>query len=139
MCILLVEDEDLIRAVAAATLLDGGFVVREAENGDQASVLIAQDPAVFTLLITDIQMPGSLDGTGVARLLRAQRPTLPVIFMTGRPDLLKSLQPFGPLEVMLRKPFALPNLLATVRWLLDPGGKNHAGRSSQPYRPVLGP
>ena len=61
-----------------------------------------------------------MDGTGIARLLRTQRLDLPIIYMTGRPDLLNSLQPFGPWETMLRKPFALPNLLAAARWLLSP-------------------
>ena len=139
MCILLVEDEWLIRTLLAEALADEGFAVREAENGDQASVLIARDPAVFTLLVTDIHMPGSLDGTGVARLVRTQRPDLPIIYMTGRPDLLNSLQPFGPRETMLRKPFALPNLLAAAQWLLSPNRKNQAGGSSLPYCPVLSP
>ena len=84
-------------------------------------------------------MPGSLDGTGVARLVRVHRPELPIIFMTGRPDLVNSLQPFGPRETMLRKPFALPNLLAAAQWLLSPNRKNQAGGSSLPYCPVLSP
>jgi DNA-binding response OmpR family regulator len=115
---LLVEDEWLIRIMVAEELMEGGFEVREAENGDQASVLIAQDPAVYTLLVTDIHMPGSLDGIGVARLVRKLRPDLPVIYTTGRPDVLSHLQPFGPREVLLRKPFALSDLLATAQRLL---------------------
>ena len=116
--ILLVEDEWLIRTIVAEQLTDGGFTVCEAENGDEASTLIAQDPTAFTLLVTDIHMPGSLDGMGLARLVRALRPNLPVIYMTGRPDVLNHLRPFGPGEVLLRKPFALSNLLATVQQLL---------------------
>ena len=104
--------------MVAEQLMDGGFTVCEAENGDQASTLIAQDPTAFTLLVTDIHMPGSLDGMGLARLVRALRPNLPVIYMTGRPDVLNHLQPFGPGEVLLRKPFALSNLLATARQML---------------------
>ena len=138
VCILLVEDEWLIRTLLAEALTDEGFAVREAEDGDQASTLIAQDPTIFTLLVTDIHMPGSLDGTGVARLVRVQRPDLPIIYMTGRPDLLNSLQSFGPWETMLRKPFALPNLLAAARWLLSPAPQGQAGRPP-PYRPMLSP
>jgi DNA-binding response OmpR family regulator len=118
VCILLVEDEWLIRTMVAEELMDGGFAVREAEDGDQASILIAQDPTAFTLLVTDIHMPGSLDGIGVAHLMRAHRPDFPVIYTTGRPDVLNHLQPFGPREVLLRKPFALSALLATARRLL---------------------
>ena len=108
MCILLVEDEWLIRIMVAEELTEGGFAVREAESGDQASALIAQDPAAFTLLVTDIHMPGSLAGLAVARL----------IYMTGRPDALNHLQPLGPRKVLLRKPFALADLVAAARRLL---------------------
>lgn len=108
----------MIRTIVAEELVDGGFTVREAGDGDQASVLIAQDPTIFSLLVTDIHMPGSLDGIGVARLLRALRPDLPVIYTTGRPDVLNHLQPLGPKDVLLQKPFAPSDLLATARRLL---------------------
>jgi len=121
MCILLVEDEWLIRSMVAEVLREGGFAVREAGDGDQASALIAEAPAAYTLLVTDIHMPGSLDGIGVACLLRTCRPDLPVIYTTGRPDVLNTLQPLGAKEVLLRKPFALSDLLSTVRRLLGQG------------------
>jgi len=118
VCILLVEDEWLIRAMVAEELMGGGFTVCEAGDGDQASVLIMEDPTLYTLLVTDIHMPGSLDGIEVARLLLARRPDLPVIYTTGRPDVLNALQPLGPKEVVLCKPFALSALLAAARRLL---------------------
>ena len=122
MCILLVEDEWLIRTMFAEELMERGFTVREAENGDQASALIKADPAWYVLLVTDIHMPCRLDGIGVARLLRARRPDLPVIYTTGRPDALNALQPLGAKEVLLCKPFALSALLAAVRRLLGQNG-----------------
>ena len=123
MCILLVEDEWLIRSIVAEELTDSGFTVCEAENGDQASALIAQDPFAFNLLVTDIHMPGNLDGIEVARLFRKHRPGMPVIYTTGRPDVFSALQPFGDKEALLRKPFALSDLLATVRRLLEQGNE----------------
>ena len=90
----------------------------EAEDGDQASALIVEDPTPYTLLVTDVHMPGVLDGVGVARLLRARRPDIPVIYATGRPDALNALQPLGPREILLRKPFAPSALLTAVRRLL---------------------
>ena len=122
MCILLVEDEWLIRSMFAEELRENGFAVREAEDGDQASALIMEDPTLYTLLVTDIHMPGSLDGIGVAHLLRARRPDVPIIYATGRPDALNALQPFGVNEALLCKPFAMPALLAKVRRLLGQGG-----------------
>ena len=122
MCILLVEDEWLIRTLFAEELMQSGFAVHEAENGDQASALIMADPAPYTLLVTDIHMPGSLDGIGVARLLRTRRPGVPVIYTTGRPDVLDALQPLDAKQILLSKPFALSTLLTAVRQLLGPGG-----------------
>ena len=122
MCILLVEDEWLIRTMVAEELTDGGFAVREAADSDEASALIAEDPAAFTLLVTDVHMPGRLDGIGVARLLRERRPDLPVIYTTGRPDVLHALQPLRANEVLLPKPFELSSLLAVVRRLLGQHG-----------------
>ena len=121
MCILLVEDEWLIRSMVAEVLREDGFAVREAGDSDQASTLIVEDPDAYTLLVTDIHMPGRLDGIGVARLLRARRPNLPVIYATGRPDVLNVLQPLGAKEVLLRKPFALFELLSAARQLLGQG------------------
>ena len=121
MCILLVEDEWLIRSMFAEELTLSGFPVCEAENGDQASALIMADPAPYILLVTEIHMPGSLDGIGVARLLRAQRPGVPVIYTTGRPDVLNAMQPLGAKEVLLCKPFAISALLTAVRRLLGQG------------------
>jgi DNA-binding response OmpR family regulator len=121
MCILLVEDEWLIRSMLAEELREGGFAVREAGNSDQASALIAEDASAYALLVTDIHMPGTLDGVGVSRLLRAGRPNLPIIYTTGRPDMLNALQPLGAQEILLRKPFALSDLLSAVRRLLGQG------------------
>ena len=116
--------------------MDGGFAVHEAEDGDQASVLIAQDPGAYTLLVTDIHMPGSLDGIEVARLVRTLRPELPVIYTTGRPDVLRHLQPFGPREVLLPKPFAFSDLLAAAQRLLNPP---HLGPCSNSCRTTATP
>lgn len=121
MCILLVEDEWLIRSMFAEELTSIGFAVREAENGDQAFALIMADPTMYTLLVTDIHMPGSLDGIGVARLLRTRRPGVPVIYTTGRPDVLNAFQPLGAEEILLCKPFAISALLTAVRRLLGQG------------------
>lgn len=120
MCILLVEDEFLIRLIVAEELTESGFAVREAEDGEQAATLIAAaEPASFTLLVTDIHMPGCVDGLEVARRLRARRPDVPVIYMTGRPGVLNSVGRLADNEVLLAKPFALSELMAVVRRLLD--------------------
>ena len=123
MCILLVEDEPLIRFIVTEELVENGFEVREAENGDQAAILIEAQPNDFRLLVTDIHMPGALDGIEVARLMRARRPEIPVIYMTGRPGVLNALGPLGEKETLVAKPFAPSQLLAAIHKLLGSGGQ----------------
>lgn len=86
-CVLVVEDELLIRTILGDELRDAGFHVIEAFNGDEAVVVLKS--VVPDLIITDVRMPGSLDGMGLFALVRASFPTLPVIITSGhmRPDL----------------------------------------------------
>ncbi len=81
--VLLVEDEFLIRMTLSEALADAGFEVLEAEDADQALALLASDSTI-QLLLTDIQLPGSCNGQVLVERARQTRPTLPVIFMSGR-------------------------------------------------------
>ena len=119
MCILLVEDEFLIRLILAEELTEAGFAVHAAEDGEHAMGLIEAWPDAFSLLVTDIHMPGSLDGIEVARRLRERCPDVPVIYMTGRPDVLDGAGRPGGRDMLMPKPFAPSELLAVVRRLLD--------------------
>lgn len=83
--VLIVEDEFLIRMTLSEALLDEGFEVTEAATGDEALRLVGERDQ-FDLLLTDVQLPGVLNGVELARAARARYPTLPVIFVTGRPD-----------------------------------------------------
>jgi DNA-binding response OmpR family regulator len=122
MCILLVEDEPLIRLIMAEELAEAGFEVREAETGDQAAALIEATPSYFTLLVTDIHMPGTLDGIELARLMRTQRPDIPIIYTTGRPGALNDGVRLGARDILVVKPFTPSHLLAVVHRLLGAGG-----------------
>ncbi len=118
MCILLVEDEELIREIVVDTLDFHGFEVCEAHTGDHATSLIENPPKVFSLLITDIHMPGQRSGIEVARLIRRYHPALPIIYTTGRPDMLNSIKPLGQREAVVLKPYTPNQLVQTVRALL---------------------
>jgi CheY-like chemotaxis protein len=113
--ILLVDDEPLVRLTLAQELRQAGLEVHEAENGDEASALIRKLPAAFSLLVTDIHMPGQSDGLQVAALMRSRTPDAPVVYITGRPEAVGHL---GPKEVLLPKPFTPSDLLRTIRELL---------------------
>jgi CheY-like chemotaxis protein len=87
--LLLVEDEFLIRLTLSETLLDAGYDVIDVADADEAMARLDQDgadAAPLRLLLTDVQLPGPIDGHALAARLRETLPELPVIFMTGRPD-----------------------------------------------------
>ena len=114
--ILIVEDEFLIRLTLIEVLMDEGYDVLESENGADALALVQSDPAI-SLLLTDIQMPGGLDGHAVARRAWELRPGLPVIFMTGAPDTADG-QVAGTRTMYLAKPYSPADMCAAVKRML---------------------
>ena len=122
--ILLVEDEELIRTAVAEVLEEEGFVVTEAGSGDAALEILRRVDG-FDLLLTDVHMPGAIDGIRLAQETRTIHPHLPVLFVTGRPDVMASV-PSGKGTAFLRKPYSLHEVVVTLRGLLgvpehDPG------------------
>ena len=79
--ILLVEDEDMVRAVADRALTRQGYTVETASDGEEALEIIAQGRA-YDLVVSDVVMP-NMDGPAMARELRKSRPELPILFMSG--------------------------------------------------------
>jgi len=77
-----VEDDALVRAMAARALTDAGYRVLEAENGRAALDLIRRHTGRLDLVVTDVGMP-EMDGYELARCLRDERPGVPVVFMSG--------------------------------------------------------
>ena len=115
--VLLVEDEGLIRLTLAETLEDAGYTVVAAGTGDEACALLG-DKGCFDVLLTDIQMPGSADGIDVARSFNQRHPNRPVVFMTGRPDMLSRVGRLSKSEALLRKPFGASQMLSAIASLL---------------------
>ena len=116
--VLVVEDEELIRLILAETLVDEGFETVEAATGDEAVVII-NGAGVFDLVVTDIQMPGLLDGIAVGQHARLRDALVPVIYVTGRPESLSGLQSLGPHDALLRKPYGPRDILAVIAKLLQ--------------------
>jgi PAS domain S-box-containing protein len=121
--ILLVEDEASMRTMAGRILSRNGYLVREAADG-AAAIRLAGDPAErFDLLVTDMVMPGML-GDEVAERVRAVRPGLPALFVTGSAQQAGNLPATG-LD-MVEKPFTEAVLLTRVRRALDRSGAHRA-------------
>lgn len=116
-CILLVEDEAEIRTMLAEVLVDAGHVVVEAESGDSAALLL-DGPSGFDLLVTDINMPGRLDGLGLAARFRESHAVRPILYITGRPDALREVPMRPNREAALFKPYGLLSLVAIVGTML---------------------
>lgn len=114
--VLVVEDEFLIRLTLAEALGDEGFEVIEAETADAALPMLQGDPAI-RLLLTDIQMPGALNGRVLAQRARESLPNLPIIFMSGRPD--PSDFPSAR-DVYISKPYTLADVCDAARRLVFP-------------------
>ena len=115
MRVLLVEDNALVCDILAEELRDAGFLVSKAASADEAADLMSGQPTPPTILVTDIHMPGRLDGLALVRLLRSRFPELPVVYITGRPDVMDRL---GRNEVLVRKPFTPSEVFAAIRQLL---------------------
>ncbi len=114
--VLLVEDEDVVRAVAAEQLRDLGYRVLEAKNG-VAALRLLQGAGRVDLLVTDVGLPGGLNGRQVADQARESRPSLPVLFITGYAGSVLKEQLAPGMEV-IGKPFALDALAARVQRLV---------------------
>ena len=117
--VLLVEDEDGVRAAARRILAAQGYTVLEAFDGAEALALAADHDGAIDLLLTDVVMPRKT-GPEVAAELLAQRPELKVLYMSGHAD--ETILPLalaGPDTAFLQKPFTHDSLAAAVRELLD--------------------
>ena len=77
--ILLVEDEVLVRVPIAQYLRDCGYRVIEAVNAEEAMTVLSHKETVVDVVFSDIEMPGAVDGFGLAKWIREHRPGLDVL------------------------------------------------------------
>ncbi|MCB9651494.1 MAG: response regulator [Deltaproteobacteria bacterium] len=117
--LLLVEDEPLVRALAARVLRGRGYEVTEAEDGKVALEVLQATDGHFNLILSDVMMP-NLRGTELAEEARRRYPELPVLLMSAYTDDLLLLQDslrFG--HRLLSKPFTPATLARRVRDAID--------------------
>ncbi len=115
--LLLVEDEDMVRAVAERALTRAGYSVVSASNGEDALTQLAEMDKI-DLMISDVVMP-QMDGPTLVRNVRAERPDLPVLFMSGYAE--EQLRKSIALDnvAFLPKPFSVSQLIEKVQTVLS--------------------
>lgn len=113
--ILIAEDEKNIRTILVAFLSKAGYVVTAAATGEEALALFDANPT-FDLLLTDLAMPGGIQGPALSQTIRKQNPELPIVFMSGyTSEAIVDGIAFRPEDIRLTKPILRADLLEAVR------------------------
>jgi two-component system NtrC family sensor kinase len=118
-CILLVEDDDDVIQYVAEALADFGYRVEQARTAAEALALLEKNPDI-ALLLTDVVLPGGMNGRELANEAHKKRPKLPVLFATGYTR--NAIIHHGRLDPdveLLVKPFTTEALARKVRQVLD--------------------
>jgi DNA-binding NtrC family response regulator len=117
--VLVVDDEPGVRDLLAEYFRERGLDVTTTADGPAALAAIAQAPARFTLIVTDLQLPGA-DGLAVLRAARAANPSVYVIIITGYASLDSAIQAvrLGAYDY-LTKPFSLGQIDVIVGRMAD--------------------
>jgi two-component system cell cycle sensor histidine kinase/response regulator CckA len=123
--LLVAEDDDVLRGLIHSMLEEGGYDVLTARSGEEALEIAAAFEGGIDALVTDVVMPG-LRGPDLAARLRARRPELRVVFITGYGN-----HPFEqelrPGDTILTKPFGMEALLSVLGQVLRaPGARRTA-------------
>jgi CheY-like chemotaxis protein len=112
--VVLVEDDFLIRIGAIEMIEAAGFDVVEAANADEA-IKILEVRLDITVVFTDIQMPGSMDGLKLATAIRGRWPPIKIVATSGIVDVRKVDLPEG--GRFLPKPYSSAEIVGTLREL----------------------
>jgi DNA-binding NtrC family response regulator len=110
--VLLVEDELLIRLLVSDELRNAGYDVIEACNADEG-LTVLRSPVRVDLIISDVRMPGSVDGLGLLAIVRETFPTLPVIITSGHLE--SRLAIADGAARFLAKPFGMDAVVSAVQ------------------------
>lgn len=113
--VMFVEDQPMVRFTTAARLVEAGYVVLEVASGEEALAML-HGPAKIDALLTDLRLPGAIDGWDIAETARQLRPNLPVIYASAYSYVTPRQVPGS---LMLDKPYPPEALLNALETLLD--------------------
>jgi len=130
---LIVDDEPVIRTYLRAILQRQGIQSLEAEDAVSGLRILHKLGGQIDLLVTDIRMPGDIDGVDLAHLAKNSFPALPIILISGYGDQGPADFPF------IQKPFLPEKVLAAVNAVMLPPGAQDAAASSGEPSPATPP
>src|SRR6185369_15440460 len=116
--VLVVEDEMVLRLRAVDIVEDAGFTAIEAVNADEALALL-ESRSDISLLFTDIQMPGSLDGLMLAHAVHKRWPTIKIILVSGQVKLSETDKPTD--SRFFGKPLEVKEMIAELQEMVGAG------------------
>ena len=123
--ILVVDDEEDLREILRFNLESEGFEVETSASAEEALSTIQRSPLTFHLILLDVMMDG-MSGVDLARHLRAQGDTIPIIFLTALGSHDDQLSGFDAgADDYISKPFAFDTVLARVRAVLRRADTSH--------------
>ncbi len=115
----MVDDEPTVRMLVTEVLEDLGYTAIEAADG-ASGLKVLQSDVRIDLLVTDVGLPGGMNGRQVADAARVARPDLKVLFITGYAE--NAVISHGHLDAgmhVLTKPFAMEALASRIKELID--------------------
>ncbi len=124
--ILVVEDNAEVAAVTASLVEQLGYRTLRADNATDALNCLQQGEQgeQVDLVLSDIVMPGSMNGIALAQAIGSRYPQIPVLLTSGYSDM---VQTAASQFAVLRKPFQLPALEKAIREALERGGRQDSG------------
>jgi two-component system, response regulator PdtaR len=116
IAVLVVEDEAITRMDVVEQLEDAGFRVFEAANADKAIILLETNPLI-SILFTDIDMPGSMDGLKLAAAVRDRWPPVRIVVTSGHRKIDMAALPQE--SRFFSKPYNVSEIAATMRTMVQ--------------------
>lgn len=112
--LLVVEDDESVRTLAARALASGGYAIDTAEDGEEGLAMIEAAAGGYDLVVSDIRMP-ALDGIAMAKAAAARFPDLKILLMTGYAEQRERASDLSEIIIdVLQKPFQLAQLRSAV-------------------------
>ena len=128
--VLIVEDEPMIRDFVQEILeFEGGFRTESVENADQALEYLQNHAHDVSLLLTDVRMPGSMDGIALANLVACKWPAMPIVVMSGHGT--PGSDQLPPDVLFIAKPWTITQLLDGVCGKISASGAHPSESASQ--------